>query len=368
VSRSGDVSLADVARRAGVSVSTASRVINGSSHPVGKELKRRVLAVARELDYYPSAIARSLRTARSQMAAVVVHDISDPYFGEVVRGAEDVANKRGYVVLVCNTDRNREKELTYIRMLRENRAAAVVFAGGGLRDPRHHKEIGRHLGLMRQGGTGVVALATQGLDLPAVRYDNRHAGRMAARYLVSRGHRKIAFFAGPEEIFTSHERLEGFRAGLDDAALPLDPSALVWSDFTRDGGARAVTELLESGTALGSGPRAGPSGAEGAFTCIMASNDEMAIGAMWALQERGLRVPEDVSVMGVGDIRPARYANPPLTTIRVGTYELGARGMALALNLAERQEARDQEAREIRETQETEVEIVERGSVSRLER
>lgn len=182
-------------------------------------------------------------------------------------------------------------------------------------DPEFQKEQKRQLRSLRRQGMGVVALATQAVPLPSVKVDNEAMGYIAAQYLIECGHRRIAFIAGPEQICTSHERLQGYKMALAGAGIPEDPALVVWGDFSREEGYRLTLELLARGTS---------------FSAICASNDEMAIGARSALREQGFCVPEDVSLMGMDDIKPAKFVDPPLTTVAVPMHEMGVRAMDLA--------------------------------------
>src|SRR6266576_4797275 len=152
-------SITEVARRAGVSPATASRVVSEADYPVSATARARVLEAARELDYVPNALARGLLKSRVPVVAVIVHDITDPYFAEVVRGVEDAASSSGYLVITCSSERNAERERSYVRLVRSMRAAAVVFAGSGLDDPELQAEMERHVAAMRADGAAIVHLS-----------------------------------------------------------------------------------------------------------------------------------------------------------------------------------------------------------------
>lgn len=336
------VTLQDVAKHAGVSIATVSRVINGSSHPVSHVLKRKVLKAIRELDYFPDGVGRNLRKRRSPFVSVVVHDITDAYFSEIVRGVEDVANANGYLVMVCNTDRISSKEISYIKTLREARVEGIILCGGGILREEHQKELSKHLESLKRQGVAVVALATQKVSVPSIRTDNVELGRIMTQYLVNHGHRRIAFICGPREIFTSHERLQGYKKALDARNIPFDPNLIVWSDFTEKGGIDSVRELCRRGVD---------------FTAIAASNDEMAIGCIWEIKRAGLKVPDDVSVIGANNIPSSEYVDPPLTTVEVPMYLMGKKAMEVVLQIALKGEYP-----EVNET--VPLRIVERCSVS----
>ena len=308
-------SITEVARLAGVSTATASRVVSLSDYPVSAATRERVLEAARKLDYVPNALARGLIKSRVPVVAVIVHDITDPYFGEVVRGVEDGAATAGYLVITCSSERNAERERSYVRLLRSMRVAAVVFAGSGLDDPTLNEEIDRHLAAMRADGAAVVHLSPHALGEPEIGVDNAAGIRNMVAVLVGLGHRRIAFLAGPRSLFVARERLAGYRQGLEDAGIPFDEGLAVRTGFDHAGGARGVDALL-----AGDAP----------FTAICCANDLLALGALGRLAELGVDVPGEVSVAGFDDISTAALTAPSLSTVRLPLREMGRRGFELA--------------------------------------
>jgi len=304
-------SITEVARLAGVSTATASRVVSLSDYPVSPTTRERVLEAARKLDYVPNALARGLIKSRVPVVAVIVHDITDPYFAEVVRGVEDGAATAGYLVITCSSERNAERERSYVRLLRSMRAAAVVFAGSGLDDPTLNEEIDRHLAAMRADGAAVVHLSPHALGEPEIGVDNAAGIRAMVAALVGLGHRRIAFLAGPRSLFVARERLTGYRQGLEDAGIPFDDPLVMRTGFDRAGGALGVDTLL-----AGDAP----------FTAICCANDLLALGALGRLAELGIDVPGEVSVAGFDDISTAALTAPSLSTVRLPLREMGRRG------------------------------------------
>jgi LacI family transcriptional regulator len=308
-------SITEVARRAGVSPATASRVVSEADYPVSASTRARVLEAARELDYVPNALARGLLKSRVPVVAVIVHDITDPYFAEVVRGVEDGASAAGYLVITCSSERDAEREASYVRLLRSMRAAAVVFAGSGLDDPEANAEIERHLAAMTADGAAVVHLSPHAGGEPDVGVDNAAGIAAMVRTLAELGHRRIAFLAGPGTLFVARERLAGYRRGLADAGLAVDESLVVGSSFDSAGGGLAVDILLAAGAP---------------FTAICCANDLLALGALQRLAELGIEVPGEVSVAGFDDISTAALTAPSLSTVRLPLRELGRLGFACA--------------------------------------
>ncbi len=304
-------SITEVAKLAGVSTATASRVVSSADYPVSATTRARVLEAARALDYVPNALARGLLKSRVPVVAVIVHDITDPYFSEVVRGVEDAASAAGYLVITCSSERNAERERSYVRLLRSMRAAAVVFAGSGLDEPELNAEIDRHLAAMRADGAAVVHLSPHGGGEPQVGVDNVAGVAAIVRAVVALGHREVAFLAGPANLFVARERLAGYRQGLAEAAITVDERLVVSDGFDQAAGARAVDRLL-----AGDAP----------FTAICCANDLLALGALSRLKEVGIAVPTEVSVAGFDDIATAAMTVPGLSTVRLPLREMGRRG------------------------------------------
>lgn len=296
-------SLADVSRRAGVSTATASRVLNGSAHPVSAATRERVMQAAHDLSYSPSALARALVTRRTRIIGVIVGDVADPYFAEITRGVEDVAGRAGYLTIVCNADRRPAVEREYLNLLRDYNAEGAVFAGSGLVDG--DEELDASVEQARRQGMHVVALAPRAFGGSSVSVDNRAAAYDLVDYLVSLGHRRIGFVSGPPDLISARERLGGFHAAL--AGHSLEPGPLCKGDFSYASGHAAALRLLAD--------RRLPD-------AVVAANDEAAIGVLMGLRSAGVDVPGTLSVAGIGDTRPARFLE--LTTVSVPTFELGA--------------------------------------------
>lgn len=305
--------LGDVAKLAGVSLATASRSLNGVRH-VSPELRERALAAAQELGYRPNPHARALVHAADAAVGVLVHDVSDPYFSQIVRGILEAAGAADLFVLLCNTYRNPERELAYVSHFRARRARGLVLAGSGLEDRGYGARLAQELVGFEAAGGQVALIGRHYAPGDAVVPDNVGGAFALARSLVGLGHRTIGVIAGPK-LLTSRDRLAGFRAGLAEAGVELPDQNLVAGDFTRDGGFRGALELLDRIRGL---------------TAIFALNDAMAIGALAALRDRGMQVPEQVSLCGFGDIPIAQDLWPPLSTVRVPMVEMGARAFTMA--------------------------------------
>ena len=330
--------ITDVARRAGVSTATVSRVLN-RNYPVSDAVRERVLEAVRDLGYVANAHARALLTSISGTVGVILHDVSDPYFAEIVRGIQEVAAHENRLVVICNSLREPAREITYIEMLRGHRVDAVIMAGGHILDDEYMMALREQALQLRAQGSRLVLCGRHPVRADAVVPDNAAGGSRLVRHLLERGHRRIAHIAGPENLSTAQDRLDGYLGALASYAIEADPALVTSGDFTREAGYEATRRLLDAGVA---------------FTAVAAANDLTAVGVLACLRDRGLRVPEDVSVAGFDDLPVARDVTPQLTTVRVPMLEMGRRSMLLALR----------DAQAPYELVRLETELVERRSVA----
>ncbi|MGW4113344.1 LacI family DNA-binding transcriptional regulator [Actinosynnema sp. NPDC004786] len=314
---SRQVTLAEVAKHAGVSLATASRVLNGSTRQVSEELRARVIGTARGLGYLPNASAQALARNSSLLVGLVVHDIADPYFSSIAAGVTRIAEDAGLVVVLGTTGRDPRREVDLVNTLRAHRARAVVIAGSRTTDRAASRRLADEITAFTAQGGRVACVSQAKLGTDTVVPANRSGARALARRLAALGHRRFAVLAGPPDLLVARDRLAGFRAGLADEGLALPDAHVIASDFTRDGGYAAVADLVAARTGA---------------TCVFAVNDVMAMGAMAALRERGLRVPEDVSVAGFDDIPTLRDLVPALSTVRLPLEDMGERAARLVLD------------------------------------
>jgi LacI family transcriptional regulator len=298
--------ISDVARRAAVSPATVSRVLNGDPR-VGETYRARVLRAVEELDYRPNVLARNLRRQRTATIGVVVPDIENPHFGELVRSVEDQAFDAGYRVLVCNTDESADKQQAYLEALIDERVLGVIISPS---DPGG-EQIARLLDL----GIPVVAFDREVNDAraDAVLADNVKALRIGSDVLIGEGHRRIAFIAGRTHVETGAERLAGYEMAMRAAGLePL----VVDGDFRLERAETAVAGLLAGD------PRP---------TALIVANNLMTLGAVRAVRAAGLRVPDDVALVGVDDPPWSALVDPPLTTLAQPVRAMAADAMELLL-------------------------------------
>ncbi len=296
----------DVARRARVSHQTVSRVINDLG-TVAPETRERVLGAIRELEYVPSAIARSLTSDRTHTLGMVTTDVSDHFFAQAVAGAEAEARRRGHFLIIGSIEEGAEDdERTYLRLMLERRVEGLIVAVPRLR------HVNGDL-LARAAARVPTVVVGADADLPGadhVDIDNRDAAGLATTHLCEHGHRAIATITGPLDWPSARARFDGYRDALRRGEIAADRAlAVTCLDWGLESGRHAADQLLTSGVS---------------FTAIFAQSDLLALGALAALRARGLRVPQDVSLVGFDDIPVASVFDPPLTTIHQPMREVGA--------------------------------------------
>jgi LacI family transcriptional regulator len=293
--------IADVAAKAGVSTATVSRVLAGVGQ-ARPETRARVMEAARALDYRPSEIARSLKRRSTQTLGLIITDIENPYFPQLVRSVEDAARAAGFTVLLCNAADDPEREASYLELLVDRRVDGLIIAASSLGV--------RHREWLAAPPIPVVLVNTAATDvgLPAIMSDNELGGRLAAEHLLGLGHRRFGYLMPPPRNVDASARLAGVRAALADAGVPPAMLTLADGDPLVGGGERAADDLLDRAPDV---------------TALLAYNDLMAIGALRALDRRGRRVPADASVVGFDDVTLSAYVHPPLTTITQRTEEMG---------------------------------------------
>ncbi|GGM02987.1 LacI family DNA-binding transcriptional regulator [Nakamurella endophytica] len=313
----GPVTLADVARAAGVSLATASRALNGApGRRVGGELRSRVLLAAARLHYSPNANAQAMARGTSATVGLVVHDIADPFAASVASGVIEAAAERDLLVSVSATQWDPETEIRHVEALRRQRARAVILAGSRWADDEVEERLVAQLAGVVAAGGHVAVVGQRLASVNSLALGNAAGARRLARVLWTLGYRRFAVLSGSERQVTSEERLTGFRDGLADCGHRLPDENVIATQPTRDGGYVAMTELLDR---------------EIDVEAVFAISDVMAVGAMAALREQGYRVPQDMALAGFEDIPALRDLQPPLTSVRIRLDQLGRRALDLAL-------------------------------------
>ncbi len=295
----------DVAREAGVSTATVSHVINKTRY-VSEETRARVLRAIERCDYYPNAAARSLASGRSNILGLIISDISNPFFPELVKSIEMAAFERGYDVILSNTNYDARRTSHYVRRIIERKIAGVALMTSEL-DMSLIDELAR-----KQVSVVFLDLGSAGERMSNLVVDYAMGIEEAIDYLVSLGHRRIAYVGGPARLRSAAKRLEAFRDSVERHLPGGDPPAIYEGDFKLEGGQEAAREILRSK------PRP---------TAVLAANDMMALGIMRECQAAGLGIPQDMSLIGFDDIAFAALADPPLTTISLPRTELGRKAV-----------------------------------------
>ena len=297
----------EVALAADVSVATVSRTL-AMPDVVLPETRQRVQDAIRRLGYTPNVQARSLRTARSNVIVALVPDISNPFFAEVIRGIEQVAHRNRYSVLLGDTQYSSDREQAYADLLGARQADGLIT-------------LLPHIPQISSAGPPPIVNACEYVADPSITsvyVDNVAGAREAVEYLLTLGHRAIAFIAGPMNSPINVDRDRGYEGALASAGIKRSRKLTVEGDFSAESGIRATESLFARGES---------------FTAVFCSNDEMAMGALRAIKSRGLRVPEDISVVGFDDIRFARYCDPPLTTIAQPMGDIGREAMTMLIEI-----------------------------------
>ncbi len=307
--------IADVAQAAGVSSQTVSRAINDKGE-ISIETKERIMEIARELGFRPSHIARSLVKQQTTTIGIVIPDITNPFFSEIVRGVEDLAHLHSYNVFLCNTDELPERELSSIDSLIEKQVDGVILCSSRLEEGDLASRLTEF--------PYTVLINREIEDRPEkvrmISFDDRLGMCMAVNHLIKRGHRRIAFLAGPEHSRSGQKRLAGYYSCLDENGIAIDSSLVHFCEPSFEGGLNACQSLLDLHPDV---------------TAVVCYNDLVAVGAMRAGASKDRNIPRDMSVIGFDDIPISALLRPPLTTLRMPMREVGIVAMKTLIDLLE---------------------------------
>lgn len=303
----------DVAREAGVSYATVSRALN--DHPeVSDETKKRIMKIALEMGYQPNAIAQGLVKKETKTVGLIIPDITNPFFPEVARGIEDAAVEAGYTIFLCNTNWNAQREERYFDVLIQKQVDGLIIGPSS-------EEVS-HLGKVLASGikTVFISRAINHTNGTSIIIDNILGAKQAVEYLIQRGHQRIAFIGGQEDISTNRERLQGYTQALNNNGLALDESLIKTGSFKRDSGYFIMNQILKSDDC-------------NRPTAVFAANDLLALGVIQAVKENGLSIPEDVAVVGFDDIEFASLPEIQLTTVSQPKYDMGKLAFSTLMEL-----------------------------------
>ena len=310
------VTIYDVAREAGVSMATVSRVVNNNPN-VKPQTRKKVFEAIERLGYRPNAVARGLASKKTTTVGVVIPDISNAIFAEVARGIEDIANMYHYNIILCNADKKKDKEIRVINTLLEKQVDGLLFMGGAVTD--------EHLQAFKTANVPIVLCATtdENGTIPSVDIDHESAAFDAVQTLIAQGHRSIAMIGGTlQDPANGYARFQGYKRALETAGITYDENMVRIGNYRYESGVEAMKYFID----LPTRPSA-----------VFSATDEMAIGAIHAIQDSGLKVPDDISVISVDNSRMASMVRPQLTTVAQPMYDIGAVSMRLLTKLMKKE-------------------------------
>ena len=316
--RDGRATLRDVADLAGVSLTTASRVVNEGARKVGPEMAERVNRAVTQLGYQANLQARAVASGYTSMIGVMVRDIDDPYFSSIAAGLVEATVPQQLLVCISSTSSGERGEREYVALMRAQRARAVVLIGSRTENVSAREALRAEVSAFTASGGRVSCIGQDLLGVDTIMPENAAGAEALAHALVALGHRSFAVLAGPRELITARDRVAGFRAGLRSWSVDLDPRWVIEGAFTRDGGYEAMSAVLAAGTDQPD--------------CVFAVNDVMAVGALARLRAAGIAVPSDIALAGFDDILTLRDVYPPLTTVRLPLKHMGEMAASLVLN------------------------------------
>lgn len=309
-------SIKDVAKEAGVSIATVSRVLNDVD-VVNEETKKKVLEAINKLGYRPNIVARSLKTQKTRTIGIIIPDISSQFYPEIVRGAEDVANIYNYNIMLCNTDLDPEKEIEYLRVLKEKMVDGVLYMSTSL-EPNI-------LELINQLELPMVLVETTSRegDIPSVTIDNEKAAFDGVDYLIRKGNKRIAYIGTHEDAeHASALRYIGYKKALEQNNIELNEKIVYFGGLKAQDGYEGMNNILQSES----------------LDAVFCAGDEIAMGAINALRDKDVKVPEEVDVIGFDNIYSASVFYPKLTTIAQPMYDMGSVGMRMLIKIINKQE------------------------------
>ena len=296
--------LTDIANICGVSKATVSRVINNKPQGVGKETKSRILKTIEELNYRPNLLARCVARSCSKMIGLIIPDIGNLFFPSLVRGVDDYISSKGYTLLLCNTDHDPEKEKVALLSMVDHRADGVILVSGVSNENFLTDFKKYNMPLVLIGRTFDMHLSDA-----SVTGDNEKGAKTAVEHFLGTGNKRIAYFDGVAGVAGHMHRLKGYKAALDEASIPYDPAIVQTKDFSIEAGIKMITGLVKSGVP---------------FDAVLAGSDLIAIGVIKGLQSLGIKVPDDIEVIGFDDIPLASIFEPQLSTVFKPHYEIAS--------------------------------------------
>lgn len=333
------VTIREIAAATGVSITTVSQILNGKGERFRLTTRERVWKVAKEQNYKPNFFAKNMIITRTNTIGMIVPSVTDPFFSQMIKGAEELLNQNDYMIILCNSSNDQKREFQYVEELLHRAVDGLIIATPHLMDEKLLQAIQDkkrpYILLDHELNTRIEGRIT---------IDDVKGGYMATQRLIESGHRKIGIITSDQSFYDVSGRLEGYRIALEKANISVDTDNIVHANQTMDGGYKAAKKLIKKGV-----------------TAIFATNDLMAFGSYRAAFEDGIRIPRDLSIVGFDDIEMAKFVTPPLTTVRQPVYQIGAAAATLLLSKIEA-------PKEKIGNQHFEIELMERGSVGKYSR
>ncbi|KUO75921.1 MAG: hypothetical protein APF77_17220 [Clostridia bacterium BRH_c25] len=302
-----EVTIKDIAKKIGISYATVSRALNNRAG-VNAETREIVLEAAREMGYQPNAIARGLVMKYTNTIALIIPDITNPFFPEIVRSVEDAANEQGYNIFLCNTNWDIEKEQAYLKLLQEKRVDGIILKPASDSEENDFGNITVPLVLLDR--------TSQNDSYSCIEVDDKRGGFLATKHLIESGYKRIAFIGGKPDSYTDAQRKEGYKQALGRYKYEIDETIIINGSFKTRSGYEIMNDLIKSGNI----PDA-----------VFAGNDVIALGVMQSAGENGLKMPEELGIVGFDDIDYAKLPQIQLTTIAQPKYQIGKRAVELLL-------------------------------------
>ena len=321
-----------IAELAGVSGATVSKILNGKDQYISEQTRQRVLGIVEREGYIPNGIAKSLRMKNTRIIGIIMPDVMNLFFSELARGIEDAADKKGYSVILCNSDNKESKEENYIQVLQEKMVDGIILTAS-------EKSVKKSL----EGRNIPIVLLDRDISINGkvgkILLDNEEGSYNATNHLINKGCKNIGFISSDKTNKSSGQRLKGYEKAIKENNLKIDDRKIFLQNYTIETGFNGTIELINKTEIDG----------------IVCGNDFIAIGAIKALKGMGLRVPEDVKVIGFDDISISKYMDPPLTTIRQPIYNMGEASVNMLISIIEN--------KEVNLVKVLSSELIERGSV-----
>lgn len=309
------MTIKEIAEIANVSVATVSRVFNNKSKGVGDETRKRILDLIEQYNYQPSAVAKGLVTKKSNIIGLIIPDMTNPFYPRLAKGVEDEAHERGYHIILCDGNNSEEKEASYLDFLNEHYVTGIIY--------NNFNNISKKiLNKILNSSLPFVSIDSK-LEVPgckSVYLDNQKAMYDLIQYLVDMGHKQIGFITGPADSYSTAERYKGYIKALEENKIVIDETLIVKGNYVLEEGYSAMEKLLERNVNI---------------TAVACCNDLMAIGAMEKLKNEGIKVPEDISLVGFDNIDMTRVVTPKLTTIAQPSYEMGKESARMIIDMIE---------------------------------